>query len=103
MHMLLILEENDRPRSPNQYYQVVRAKMPNSEQELELHNVVLKPIIHGPCGSSNWNATYMDNGVCKHDFPKPFSANTMQGSNSYLVYGHRADQPSVLCMRMTRF
>ncbi|KAF1854814.1 hypothetical protein Lal_00026526 [Lupinus albus] len=39
VHMLLILENNDKLRSPEEYDAIVRAEIPNYEEEPELHNV----------------------------------------------------------------
>ncbi|CAL0322783.1 unnamed protein product [Lupinus luteus] len=68
VHMLLILENNDKLRSPEEY----------DEIEPQLHHAVLKHMIHGPCGLLNPNSPCMKNGRCKKRFPKNFSTLTRQ-------------------------
>ncbi|XP_025607858.1 uncharacterized protein [Arachis hypogaea] len=49
VHMLLILENNDKLIDPEHYDSLVRAEIPSKEVEPHLHNAILKYIIHGPC------------------------------------------------------
>jgi len=44
VHMLLILDNNDKLRDPQDYDSIVRAEIPNKEEEPQLHEVVLKHI-----------------------------------------------------------
>ena len=84
--MLLILENHDKLRSPEQYDSVVRAEIPSKQEEPQLHAAVLKHMIHGPCGRLNQTSPCMKNGQCKKNFPKEFSAETCQGDDSYPLY-----------------
>ncbi|XP_021835604.1 uncharacterized protein [Spinacia oleracea] len=95
VHMLLILDENDKPRSPEEYDKIVRAEIPDRDEEPRLYDVVLKHMIHKPCGAGRRNSSCMENGVCKRKFPKSFSASTIQGDNSYPIYRRRGDRPAV--------
>ncbi|XP_056697701.1 uncharacterized protein [Spinacia oleracea] len=95
VHMLLILDENDKPRSPEEYDKIVRAEIPDRDEEPQLYDAVLKHMIHNPCGAGHRNSSCMENGVCKRKFPKPFSASTIQGDNSYPIYRRRGDLPAV--------
>ncbi|KAL0328120.1 UNVERIFIED_CONTAM: hypothetical protein Scaly_2244600 [Sesamum calycinum] len=61
---------------------VVRAEIPDKNEEPELYAAVLKHMIHGPCGQSNSNAPCMKNMSCKKGYPKPFAECTVQGNDS---------------------
>ncbi|KAF1876600.1 hypothetical protein Lal_00021158 [Lupinus albus] len=101
VHMLLILENNDKLRSPKEYEAIVRTKIPNYEEEPQLHHMALKHMIHGPCNIVNLNSPCMKDGRCKKKFPKKFSPLTRQGSDSYLEYKRRSDDPVSLNRRVT--
>jgi hypothetical protein len=51
-----------------------------------LFETVTKCLLHGPCGQEYPNAPCMVNGVCKKCYLRPFSEETTQGENGYLVY-----------------
>ncbi|KAB2600457.1 hypothetical protein D8674_010728 [Pyrus ussuriensis x Pyrus communis] len=65
MHMLVVLDENDKINNPDEYDRIVRAEIPNEDVEPQLYNVVLKHMIHGPCGIHNPLSPCMKNGSCK--------------------------------------
>ncbi|XP_019432198.1 PREDICTED: uncharacterized protein LOC109339240 [Lupinus angustifolius] len=50
VHMLLILENNDKLCSPEEYDTIVRADIPHYDEEPQLHHAVSKQMVHGPCG-----------------------------------------------------
>ncbi|KAK7273081.1 hypothetical protein RIF29_14127 [Crotalaria pallida] len=93
VHMLLILENNDKLRNPEDYDSVVSAEIPQGEQNAELRQTVLKHMIHGPCGPLNPNSPCMKNGQCKKNFPKMFCEQTRQGIDSYPEYRRRNTEP----------
>ncbi|KAK7260859.1 hypothetical protein RIF29_27158 [Crotalaria pallida] len=93
VHMLLILENNDKLRNPEDYDSVVSAEIPRGEQNAELRQAVLKHMIHGPCGPLNPNSPCMKNGQCKKNFPKMFCEQTRQGIDSYPEYRRRNTEP----------
>lgn len=53
VHMFIIVDENEKLNSLEDYDCVVRAKIPNEQEELELYNTVVRHMIPGPCGSLN--------------------------------------------------
>ncbi|KAB2616072.1 hypothetical protein D8674_022660 [Pyrus ussuriensis x Pyrus communis] len=65
VHMLVVLDENDKINNPDEYDRIVRAEIPNEDVEPQLYNVVLKHMIHGPCGIHNLQSPCMKNGSCK--------------------------------------
>ncbi|XP_028125521.1 uncharacterized protein LOC114322422 [Camellia sinensis] len=88
-HMVIILDENDKLRTPNDYDNIVRAEIPDKRLEPRLYSAVLKHMIHGPCGMYNERSPCMTNGRCKRRFPKPFSSITTLGNDSYPIYRRR--------------
>ncbi|XP_050878562.1 uncharacterized protein LOC127082372 [Lathyrus oleraceus] len=64
VHMLLILDTDDKLREPEEYDSVVKAEIPRHESEPELYEAVLKQMIHGPCGVLNQSSPCMKNGHC---------------------------------------
>ena len=83
VHMLLILDNNDKLRHPENYDSIVRAEIPKKEEEPQLHEAVLKHMIHGPCGTLNRTSPCMKHGKCQKKFPKDFLEETRQGNDSY--------------------
>jgi hypothetical protein len=70
VHMLLVLHSNDKLRDPEEYDSFVRDEIPTLECEPHLHVVVLKHMIHGPCGALNQNSPCMKDGHCKKSIQK---------------------------------
>lgn len=96
VHMLLILDTNDKLREPEEYDSVVKAEIPRHESEPELYEAVLKHMIHGPCGVLNQSSPCMKNGHCKKRYPKDFCEETRQGNDSYPEYMRRFSDPIFL-------
>ncbi|XP_016206045.1 uncharacterized protein LOC107646372 [Arachis ipaensis] len=91
VHMLLILENNDKLIDPEHYDSLVRAEIPSKEVEPHLHDAVLKHMIHGPCGILDQSSPCMKNGQYKRNYPKEFAAETRRGDDSYPQYRRRFD------------
>ena len=49
MHMLLILTEQDKFQTPNEVDQLVRAEIPDIDEDPVLHQIVIERMIHIPC------------------------------------------------------
>ncbi|KAI5412142.1 hypothetical protein KIW84_056991 [Lathyrus oleraceus] len=96
VHMLLILDTDDKLREPEEYDSVVKAEIPRHESEPELYEAVLKHMIHGPCGVLNQSSPCIKNGHCKKRYPKDFCEETRQGNDSYLEYMRRFSDPIFL-------
>ncbi|KAI5408976.1 hypothetical protein KIW84_054703 [Lathyrus oleraceus] len=96
VHMLLILDTDDKLREPEEYDSVVKAEIPRHESEPELYEAVLKHMIHGSCGVLNQSSPCMKNGHCKKRYPKDFCEETRQGNDSYPEYMRRFSDPIFL-------
>jgi hypothetical protein len=86
VHMLLVLDSNDKLRDPEEYDSVDRAEIPKLECEPHLHAAVLKHMIHGLCGALNKNSPCMKDEHCKKRYLKEFLDETRQGNDSYPQY-----------------
>ncbi|XP_061993666.1 uncharacterized protein LOC133711576 [Rosa rugosa] len=77
-HMVIVLDENDKLNIPNDYHHIIWLEISCRNEEPKLYNiVVLKHVIHGPCGTFNENSSCMKNGSCKRGYPKRFSEFTV--------------------------
>jgi hypothetical protein len=93
VHMLLVLDNSDKLRDPEEYDSVVSAEIPNVQCEPHLHAAVLKHMIHGPCGTLNHRSPCMKDGHCKKRYPKEFLNETRRGNDSYPQYRRRFHEP----------
>lgn len=92
-HILLIMEENSKPRTPAAIDSIVCAELPDKAVNPELHKVITSNNVHGQCGAINPNSPCM-HGLsrerwCTKDFPKAFRNNTTVSQDSYPEYRRR--------------
>ncbi|PWZ27919.1 Cleavage stimulating factor 64 [Zea mays] len=67
------------------------AEIPSNKYP-ELRKMVIKHMMHGPCGSLNPNCPCTKGRKsCKNHYPRAFSDTTLQGKDSYPVYRRRDD------------
>ncbi|XP_073152409.1 uncharacterized protein [Henckelia pumila] len=95
-HMLLIFENTDKLRTPDEFDSIVRAEIPSQTEEPNLYEAVLHHMIHGPCGLLNRHSPCMTDDKCKKHFPKPFVSYTSRGNDSYPLYRRRQGLTVVL-------
>ena len=65
IHLLISLKQNYKILNPEAVDKFISAEIPNPDKNEKLHNVVMKHMIHGPCG--DW--CLINNKYSKH-FPK---------------------------------
>ncbi|XP_027174540.1 uncharacterized protein LOC113774172 [Coffea eugenioides] len=83
--------------SPEEYDRIVSAELPDKIKSPYLFSLVIKCMLHGPCGSLNLKSPCMrQNHKCKNNYPKDFSEFTKHGKNSYPLYRSRDDGNSVM-------
>ena len=84
-HLLLTLTEDCKIREIEDIDNIVSAEFPHPD-DVHLHNLVAKHMVHGPCGTLNPQCICMEDGKCKKDFPKSFNEVTKENVNGYPVY-----------------
>ena len=90
-HFLLIMNSSYKLVVPKQYDRVISAELPDRHKYPELYAMVVKHMMHGPCGNLNPKNVCMQDLKCKSKYPRPFNQNTLQGKDSYPVYQRRDD------------
>ena len=88
-HILAICNENSKPRTTQDYDSIVSAEIPDPEKFPNLHKVVTKFMIHGPCGAANPKCPCMIDGQCSKRFPKEYVNETNAGPDGYPHYRRR--------------
>ena len=62
IHMIIFLDPRDKLCTPQKIDSVLSAEFPDPDEEPELFQLVLKFMVHTPCGPANPNAPCMRNG-----------------------------------------
>uniref|UniRef100_A0A182PFC9 ATP-dependent DNA helicase n=1 Tax=Anopheles epiroticus TaxID=199890 RepID=A0A182PFC9_9DIPT len=93
-HLLLILGDDDKPQTPDDYNKFVSAEIPDPANT-RLYHTVTRFMMHGPCGTRNRKSPCMKDGVCTKHYPKSFSEHTHVTENGYPGYRRRNDGRTV--------
>ena len=103
-HILVILADEDRVSSAEDVDNVICAELPpdpdtfpvdsdQRKQALRLQTIVLKNMIHGPCGKNNPDSPCMTDGKCSKRYPKAFcDKTTLDPDNTYPEYRRLAPE-----------
>jgi len=87
-HILIILCDEDTPKTADLYDRYVSAEIPSLEHP-KLRKLVLKHMIHGPCGARNRKSPCMIDRKCSKHYPKSFALETTDDDDSYPEYRRR--------------
>lgn len=82
-HILLIVDQNDRPRTTTDFDKIASAEFPNPAVNPKLFRSISSAMFHHPCGDYNPTAPCMKEGVCSKNFPKDFHSHTTLDENEY--------------------
>ncbi|XP_015614420.1 uncharacterized protein [Oryza sativa Japonica Group] len=93
-HFLLIMSGRYKLTSADQYDCIVSAELPDKKKYRELYDMVVKHMMHGPCGPLNGKCQCMRDGKCRNNYPRQFNPTTSQGKDSYPLYRRRNDGKS---------
>jgi hypothetical protein len=91
VHLLVVLEENNRLRTPADINSCISAQWPDPETQPLLFETVKLTMVHGPCGNINPSAPCMQNGKCTKGYPKAFQENTSTTEDGYPSYARPDD------------
>jgi hypothetical protein len=94
MHLLVWLEDQFKPRTPEDVDSIISAKIPDKNTQPRLFETVTQNMVHGPCGPGYPKATCMKDGKCSKGFPKKFREETSIGNNGYPEYARPKDGPT---------
>ena len=75
--------------SPNKIDNVICAEIPDADIDKNLYEVVIKHMIHGPCGILNPNSPCMIDGKSSKRYPRALVSNTVTGTDGYPLYRRR--------------
>lgn len=86
-HFLIILADSYQLLTPEAYDHLVSAEIPDPATNNYLYSIVIKHMMHGPCGS---NSSCMKKNVhCKFKYPHNYATETFKGKKSYPFYRRR--------------
>ncbi|XP_049826254.1 uncharacterized protein LOC126266393 [Aethina tumida] len=88
-HALILIWLVEKIR-PNEVDAVISAEIPNVQVDPGLHEVVIKNMIHGPCGTLNQNSPCMMDGKCLKRYPRTLISETITGNDGYPLYRRRS-------------
>ncbi|XP_071913897.1 uncharacterized protein [Coffea arabica] len=100
-HLLLILKPQSKLLNPESYDRVVCAELPDRARYPHLYNLVVKHMIHGPCGTMDKTCPCMRDGTCKSHYPKDFCPHTIHAEDGYPHYRRRDDGRKIRVRRFT--
>ncbi|ONL99141.1 Helicase [Zea mays] len=92
VHFLLIMQRKYKLTCPDQYDHLISAEIPDKKKYPELYKMVIKHMMHGPCGLLNPKCPCTKGRAsCENHYPRAFSNATSQGKDSYPIYRRRDD------------
>ena len=89
-HILGICDETTKPRTIPDYDSIVCAEIPDKDRYPQLHQIITKFMMHGPCGLAHPNSPCMEGGTCTKNFPKDFAEHTIEG-DGYPLHHRKND------------
>ena len=93
----MLIASEDKPTEPLHYDKIVCTELPNRVMFLELHEIISRCNVHGPCGEFDANAPCMVDGKCRFRYPRSFSVSTTADKDGYPSYMRRDDGNYVVC------
>ncbi|XP_037871618.1 uncharacterized protein LOC119629558 [Bombyx mori] len=87
VHILLWLKDKLRP---DQIDNIISAEIPDPNIDKTLHDIIVKNMIHGPCGPENPQCHCMKDGKCTKKFPRKLVKETVHNNHGYPQYRRRA-------------
>ena len=87
-HLLMILAEEDKPQTPEDYDKFMSTELPDPVTCPQLYQTVQTCMMYGPCGAADPAERCMKDGKCTNGFPKPFCDRT-HTENGFPQYRRR--------------
>ena len=77
VHIIIILQEGYKILSKDQFDRYVSIKFPNKELYPDLYELIVKNMIHNPCGKYMSIKSCIVNDKCKFHHPRDFCSRTL--------------------------
>ncbi|KYN05845.1 ATP-dependent DNA helicase PIF1 [Cyphomyrmex costatus] len=84
VHILITMKQNYKLTTEEIVDKFICAEIPDPQQNFRLHEIVMKNMIHGPCG--DW---CLKDGKCTKNYPKEFKNETIMDEDAYPSYRRR--------------
>ena len=95
-HIIIHLANDDKLQDGVDVDQLISAEIPDSTLNPTLHAIVIKQMMHGPCGDMNPNCPCMNaDGTCSKHYPRSFADTTTVHEEGYPIYRRRDDGRTV--------
>ncbi|XP_027066497.1 uncharacterized protein [Coffea arabica] len=94
-HMLVILKPEAKALNPEAYDRIASTELPDPKEQNCLYSLVIKHMLHGPCGSLNKENVCMRNGVCKNHYQKDYIEHTTHSEDGCPHYRRRKNGQSI--------
>ena len=103
-HILVILSDDDRLSTSDDVDDVICAELPpdpeefvsgsvQREQAMRLQDIIMRNMVHGPCGKNYPDSPCMTEGKCSKKYPKPFcTRTTLDPDNTHPEYKRRSPE-----------
>jgi hypothetical protein len=88
-HILIWLK--DKIKS-DQIDSVISAELPDPQQDSRLFEIIIKTMIHGPCGTINPTSPCMEKNKCTKRYPRQLLRDTETGDDGYPLYRRRSPE-----------
>jgi len=85
-HILIFFAKNYKPHTVEDVNRMISAELSNPETNRLAHETVARCMMHGPCGATFPNATCMEEGKCKKQYPRKFQSETVMDVHGYPIY-----------------
>jgi hypothetical protein len=83
MHLIIFLQHDSKLRTADDVDSLLSAQLPDSYTQPELYHLVVKYMVHGPCGAYNPDSPCMVDGKYSKNFPKSYREHTTLSDDSY--------------------
>jgi hypothetical protein len=90
-HIVIFLRDEDKPRTRDIIDQLISTEIPDKDEDPGLYEIVIRRMIHGPCGELNPNSSCMFDGKCSKGYPKDYEPHTRENVDGYPRYRRRCN------------
>ena len=99
-HVHLLLWVKDKLR-PHEIDTVIKAEIPDPNEDPLLYQLVIKHMVHCPCCAKNPSAKCMKKNKCEKGFPKQFTEHTITDNKGYPLYRRKSPENGGLEVEIT--